>query len=83
MIHFRNKRTAIPDAIIRLNGVKLFATNQVKYVGVIFDEHLIFNRHVTLLNAKLKRANNLIAVSRHYLAKKLLIQYITQNSTLI
>ena len=62
-----------------MNGVKLFATNQVKYVGVIFDEHLTFKRHITLLNAKLKRANNLIAISRHYLAKKLLIQvYYTQ-----
>ena len=79
LIYFRNKRTAIPDAIIKLNGVKLFATNQVKYVGVIFDEHLTFKRHITLLNAKLKRANNLIAISRHYLAKKLLIQvYYTQ-----
>ena len=29
LIYFRNKRTAIPDAIIKLNGVKLFATNQV------------------------------------------------------
>ena len=74
LIYFRNKRTAIPDAKIILNGVKLFATNQVKYVGVIFDEHLTFKRHITLLNAKLKRANNLIAISRHYLAKKLLIQ---------
>ena len=68
LIYFRNKRTAILDAKIILNGVTLFATNQVKYVGVIFDEHLTFKRHITLLNAKLKRANNLIAISRHYLA---------------
>ena len=52
---------------------QLFATNQVKYVGVIFDEHLPFKRHATLLNAKFKRVHNLIAISRHYLAKKLLI----------
>ena len=52
----------------------MFPTNQVKYVGAIFDEHLTFKRHITLLNAKLKRANNLIAISRHYLTKKLLIQ---------
>ena len=49
------------------------ATNQVKYVGLIFDEHLTFQPHITVLNAKLKRANNMIAISRHYLVEKLLL----------
>ena len=35
---------------------------------------LSFKRHITLLNSKLKRANNLLALSRHYLTQKLLIQ---------
>jgi len=46
----------------------------VKYVGIIFDEHLTFSNHIKLMNAKLKRANNLLAISRHYLPKELLIQ---------
>ena len=59
-----------------LNGVKLDASDHAKYVGIIFDEHLTFHRHATLLNnAKLKRANNLIAISRHYLSKKLMHIY--------
>ena len=74
LIYFRNKRTEIPSSNIKLNGVKLFGTSHVKYVGIIFDEHLTFQRHIKLLNAKLKRANNLIAISRHYLAKKYLMQ---------
>ena len=74
LIYFRNKRTEIPSSNIKLNGVKLFGTNQVKYVGIIFDEHLTFQRHIKLLNARLKRANNLIAISRHYLRKKFLMQ---------
>ena len=74
LIYFRNKRTTIPDLKIKLNGVKLTATSHVKYVGITFDEYLTFHRHIKLLNAKLKRANNLIAISRHYLAKKFLIQ---------
>ena len=37
-------------------------------------KHLTFKTHISLLNAKLKRANNLLAISRHYLAKELLIQ---------
>ena len=74
LIYFRNKRTPKPKTSIKLNGVKLFETNQVKYVGIIFDEHLTFKTHISLLNAKLKRANNLLAISRHYLAKDLLLQ---------
>ena len=46
----------------------------MKYVGIIFDEYLNFQRHIKILNAKLKRANNLLAISRHYLTQKLLLQ---------
>jgi hypothetical protein len=74
LIYFRNARTPIPSAALKLNGVKLEQTNQVKYVGITFDEYITFKRHITLLNSKLKRANNLIALSRHYLTKKLLMQ---------
>ena len=56
LIYFRNKRTAKPTTKIILNGVKLIDTNQVKYVGITFDEYLTFERHIKLLNAKLKRA---------------------------
>ena len=74
LIYFRGKRTPIPNAKIKLNGVQLFATDHIKYVGITFDEHLTFQRHIKLLNAKLKRANNLIAISRHYVSKELLLQ---------
>ena len=39
---FRGKRTPIPNAKIKLNGVQLFATDHIKYVGITFDEHLTF-----------------------------------------
>ena len=74
LIFFRNKRTSKPNGKIKLNGVKLSETDNVKYVGIIFDEYLNFQRHIKILNAKLKRANNLIAISRHYLTHKLLLQ---------
>ena len=74
LIYFRNNRTPIPDGNLKLNGVKLQHTSHIKYVGITFDEHLTFKRHITLLNSKLKRANNLLALSRHYLTRKLLIQ---------
>jgi hypothetical protein len=74
LIFFRNKHTKIPQTNIKLNGVKLYNTNETKYVGIIFDEHLTFNSHMKTMNAKLKRANNLIAISRHYVPTNLLIQ---------
>ena len=74
LIYFRDRKSAIPTSKVKLNGIILSATDRVKYVGITFDEHLTFKEHIKLLNAKLKRANNLIAISRHYLPKKLLIQ---------
>ena len=38
------------------------------------DEHLNFKTHINLMNAKLKRANNLLALSRHYLPINILKQ---------
>ena len=74
LIYFRNKRTPKPITKIKLNGITLEETTHAKYVGLVLDEYLDFKRHITLLNAKLKRANNLIAISRHYVPKDLLMQ---------
>ena len=74
LIYFRDKRTVIPKTKIKLNGITLEETTHVKYVGIIFDEHLTFQKHIKLLNARLKRTNNLLAISRHYVPKELLIQ---------
>ena len=68
------KKTLIPEMKIKINGTKLIHKSNVKYVGVTLDEHLTFEYHLNLLNSKLKRANNLIAISRHYLPKELLNQ---------
>ena len=59
---------------IKLNGVRLVPTKHVKYLGLYLDENLSFDTHINLLNAKLRRANNMIAISRHYLPLQNLIQ---------
>ena len=74
MIYFRKKGVNIPDVKIYLNGIKLTPTSEVKYVGIIFDEFLVFDAHIKSLNAKLKRTNNLLAKSRHYVDKNILLQ---------
>ena len=56
----------IPNLKIKLNGIKLVPSSEIKYVGITFDEHMNFQSHILTLNAKLKRANNLLATSRHY-----------------
>ena len=48
LIYFRNKRTPVLETKPKLNGVKLDATDHVKYVGIIFDEHLTFHRHIKI-----------------------------------
>ena len=72
MIYFRKKNTEIPELNIKLNGIKLSPKSQINYLGLTFDEHLTFKPHTNLMNAKLKRANNLLAISRHYLPQNLL-----------
>ena len=68
------KKTSIPEIKIKINSTKLIHKSNVKYVYVTLDEHLTFEYHLNLLNSKLKRANNLIAISRHYLPRELLNQ---------
>ena len=59
---------------IKLNGVKLVHQSEIKYVGIVFDEFLTFKSQINNMNTKLKRANNLISISRHYIPKNLLSQ---------
>ena len=74
LIYFRKIGTNIPENKIKLNGIKLASCSEIKYVGITFDEHLTFEPHINILNAKLKRANNLLSISRHYVPKELLLQ---------
>ena len=74
LIIFRKKGVPIPDLKLKLNGIKLKPKHEIKYLGLTIDEHLTFNSHINTMNAKLKRANNLLALSRHYLPPSLLKQ---------
>ena len=74
LIYFRKLNKPIPNVKIKLNGITLKESSEVKYVGITFDEHLTFNSHIKIMNAKLKRANNLLAISRHYVPNNTLNQ---------
>ena len=74
LIVFRKPNVPMPYLNIKINGVKLKPKSEIKYLGMTIDEHLTFKTHINLMNAKLKRANNLLALSRHYLPSNLLKQ---------
>ena len=64
----------MPNLKIKLNGVNLKPKHVIKYLGITIDEHLTFKTHINIMNSKLKRANNLLGLSRHYLPNNLLKQ---------
>ena len=74
LIIFRDKNKHVPSLNIKLNGIKLVPKSEIKYLGLTMDEHLTFKTHINITNAKLKRANNLLALSRHYLPRNTLKQ---------
>ena len=85
MIVFRNKSTPLPNIIVKLNGVKLIPKPSTNYLGLTIDEHLTFKQHLQILNAKLKRCNTLLALSRHSVPINILkqIYYAQFNSNII
>ena len=59
---------------IKLNGIRLEAKSKVKYLGVMLDEFLTWDTQINEVISKLKRANNLLAISRHYVPSEVLKQ---------
>ena len=74
LIIFRKNNVPIPNLKLKLNGTELKPKHEIKYLGITIDEHLTFKSHINIMNAKLKRANTLLALSRHYLPSNLLKQ---------
>lgn len=44
---FNRQRKRIPNQSINLNGAELSFSNEVKYLGMILDKHLIFASHIS------------------------------------
>jgi len=55
LVHFSRKRLNL-SASINVNGVTIKPTNQVKYLGVIFDKQLRFKEHMQYVTGKGTRA---------------------------
>ena len=59
---------------IKLNGIRLQRKTKVKYLGIMLDEHVTWQHQINAVVSQLKRANNLIAISRHHVPPHVLQQ---------
>ena len=69
MIFFKKPNTTIPFNIIKINGMQLYPSKNVKYLGLYLDEHLNGSAHINNLIPKLRRANGMLSKIRHYTSK--------------
>ena len=56
----------------RLSGQKIEPNRCTKYLGVIIDKHLPFNKYMNTLKQKLNRANGILAKLRYYVTADVL-----------
>ena len=74
LIIFTSKRKIITNKFsIKLNGIKLEPTNNVKYLGMHIDKNLSYDFHIKQLTNKLSRAIGILAKLRNFTSKETLI----------
>ena len=77
-IIFRPKAKDITKKLnFRISGQKIHISKLVKYLGLMLDESLTWSSHISMLKAKLSKANGLLAKLRFYTSCKLLIALTT------
>ena len=71
---FRKPRKKINfnDVKIKINGKRLSPSYHIKYLGILIDENLSWNFHITELCKKLNRANSMLSKIRYYVDKNTL-----------
>ena len=76
LIVFRKKTTGLSEYVkkIKLNGNRLYTSHEVKYLGVLLDEHLTWGPQILKVNASLSRANRLLSKARYFLPLNHLLQ---------
>ena len=64
----------INKPVLKLNGAEVIAKQEVKNLGVIFDEHLTLSSHVSLLCQRMFLEIRNISLHRKYLADEVVCQ---------
>ena len=52
----------------------MYTCSEIKYLGVLLDEHMTWGAQIQKVNASLTRANKLLSKARYYLPENLLLQ---------
>ena len=66
------KKYLINRVTLKLNGVKLFESPKIKYLGIILDSRLTWKHHTHELCKKLSRSVGIIYKVRHYCSAQVL-----------
>ena len=51
---------------VKLNGLRIYPSESLKYLGIYLDSTLSGKNHCTVLSSKLRRANGILSKIRHY-----------------
>ena len=72
IIFFKKPRSLQPPPTlkIKLDGIRIHPTSSVKYLGLFLDENLSGITHCQQLLPKLRRANGILAKTRHFVPRK-------------
>ncbi len=66
IIFYKDKRWLGNQNIdLRMNGIKINFKNNVKFLGVIFDNHLNWQSHIKYIKARASKALNLLRKLAH------------------
>ena len=58
---------------VKINGSRLYPSDSVKYLGIIFDSGFNWGPHISLVCKRLSRANGMLSKLRHYVSRDILI----------
>jgi hypothetical protein len=85
LIFFHAPGESVPDMKIKMNGLRIYPSSHIKYLGVYLDATLSGKHHCDILVKKLKRANGILSKARHYVPRDelLSIYYAIFSSHLI
>ena len=66
-IIFRKPNKSIDFEIkIKINGKRLHPSTNIKYLGILLDEHLSWKPYINELTKKINRSNSMLSKIRHY-----------------
>ena len=57
---------SVPDLTIKMNGLRIYPSSYITYLGVYLDSSLNGNHHCNLLVRKLKRENGILCIVKNF-----------------